>query len=31
MSLAFGSSLRAARLADNFSRPDVFLRTRGFA
>lgn len=31
MSLAFGSSLRQARLADNFSRPDILLRARGFA
>ncbi len=30
MSLAFGSSLKEARLADNFSRPDLFLRSRGF-
>ncbi len=31
MSLAFGSTLRQARLADNFSRPDLFLRGRGFS
>ncbi len=31
MSLAFGASLREARLADNFSRPDLFLRSRGFS
>ncbi len=31
MSLAFGSSLRAARLANNFSRPDLFLRAKGFS
>ena len=31
MSLAFGASLREARLSDNFSRPDLFLRSRGFA
>ena len=30
MSLAFGASLREARLADNFTRPDLFLRSRGF-
>ena len=30
MSLAFGASLREARFSDNFSRPDLFLRTRGF-
>ena len=30
MSLAFGASLREARLADNFSRPDRLLRSRGF-
>ncbi len=30
MSLAFGSSLKQARLGDNFSRPDLFLRARGF-
>jgi heterodisulfide reductase subunit B len=30
MSLAFGASLREARLSDNFSRPDLFLRSRGF-
>jgi len=31
MGLAFGASLREARLADNFTRPDRFLRDRGFA
>ena len=31
MSLAFGASLREARFSDNFSRPDLFLRARGFA
>lgn len=31
MSLAFGATLREARLADNFSRPDLYLRSRGFA
>ncbi len=31
MSLAFGASLREARFHDNFSRPDLFLRGRGFA
>ena len=31
MSLAFGASLREARLADNFSRPDLFLRARGYS
>ncbi len=31
MSLAFGSSLREARLSDNFSRPDLFLRSRGYS
>lgn len=30
MSVAFGSSVREARLHDNFSRPDLFLRSRGF-
>ncbi len=30
MSLAFGASVREARLADNFSRPDSLLRARGF-
>lgn len=30
MSLAFGTSLRAARLDDNLSRPDLFFRERGF-
>lgn len=30
MSIAFGASVRAARLKDNFSRPDLFLRSRGF-
>ena len=30
MSLAFGSSVREARLHDNFSRPDLFFRARGF-
>jgi heterodisulfide reductase subunit B len=30
MSVAFGSSLHQARLQDNFSRPDLFLRSRGF-
>jgi len=30
MSIALGSSVRQARLADNFSRPDLFLRSRGF-
>ncbi len=30
MSLAFGASVRQARLQDNFSRPDLFLRSRGF-
>lgn len=30
MSLAFGASLREARLADNFTRPDILLRSRGF-
>ncbi len=31
MSLAFGASVRRARFQDNFSRPDLFLRARGFA
>jgi heterodisulfide reductase subunit B2 len=31
MSIAFGASVREARLQDNFSRPDLFLRSRGFA
>jgi heterodisulfide reductase subunit B2 len=31
MSLAFGASLREARFQNNFSRPDLFLRSRGFA
>jgi len=30
MCLAFGSSLREARLADNFTRPDRLFRSRGF-
>jgi heterodisulfide reductase subunit B len=30
MALAFGRSVRAARLKDNFSRPDLFFRERGF-
>ena len=30
MSLAFGSSVREARLGDNFTRPDRFFRARGF-
>ena len=30
LSVAFGSSVRAARLKDNFSRPDRLLRARGF-
>ncbi len=30
MSLAFGASVREARLHDNFSRPDLFFRARGF-
>lgn len=30
MSLAFGASLREARLADNFTRPDRFFRSKGF-
>lgn len=30
MSVAFGSSVREARLHDNFSRPDLFFRSRGF-
>jgi heterodisulfide reductase subunit B2 len=31
MSVAFGASVRAARLHNNFSRPDLFLRSRGFS
>jgi heterodisulfide reductase subunit B len=31
MSLAFGASLREARLADNFTRPDRFFEARGFS
>ena len=30
MALALGASMREARLKDNFSRPDRFLRERGF-
>ncbi len=30
MALAFGRSVRASRLKDNFSRPDLFFRARGF-
>lgn len=30
MALAFGSTVRAARLADNFSRPDRLFRARGY-
>lgn len=30
MALAFGASVRQARLRDNFSRPDLFFRDRGF-
>ena len=30
MSVAFGARVREARLQDNFSRPDLFLRSRGF-
>jgi hypothetical protein len=28
--VALGASVREARLKDNFSRPDLFLRGRGF-
>ena len=31
MAVALGASVRQARLKDNFSRPDLFLRERGFS